>query len=54
VQSCLAAVNALAGDDDELGWEHTGAALRAASSSADAREGVRSFLEKRSPVWTGR
>jgi enoyl-CoA hydratase/carnithine racemase len=54
VQSCLAAVNALAGSDDELGWEHTGAALSAASSSADAREGVRSFLEKRSPVWTGR
>jgi enoyl-CoA hydratase/carnithine racemase len=54
VQSCLAAVNALAGADDELGWEHTGAALSAASSSADAREGVRSFLEKRSPVWTGR
>jgi enoyl-CoA hydratase/carnithine racemase len=54
VQSCLAAVNALAGADDELGWEHTGAALSAASSSADAREGVRSFLEKRSPEWTGR
>jgi enoyl-CoA hydratase/carnithine racemase len=54
VQSCLAAVNALAGADDELGWEHTGAALSSASSSADAREGVRSFLEKRSPVWTGR
>ncbi|HUE08884.1 MAG TPA: enoyl-CoA hydratase-related protein [Acidimicrobiales bacterium] len=54
VQSCLAAVNALAGADDDLGWEHTSAALRAASSSADAREGVRSFLEKRPPVWTGR
>ena len=54
VQSCLAAVNALVGADDDLGWEHTSAALRAASSSADAREGVRSFLEKRPPVWTGR
>jgi enoyl-CoA hydratase len=54
VQSCLAAVNALAGADDDLGWEHTGTALSAASSSADAREGVRSFLEKRPPVWTGR
>jgi enoyl-CoA hydratase/carnithine racemase len=54
VQSCLAAVNTLAGADDELGWEQTGAALTAASSSADAREGVRSFLEKRPPVWTGR
>ena len=54
VQSCLAAVNALAGANDDLGWEHTGTALSAASSSADAREGVRSFLEKRPPVWTGR
>jgi enoyl-CoA hydratase/carnithine racemase len=54
VQSCLAAVNILAGTDDELGWEQTDAALTAAASSADAREGVRSFLEKRRPVWTGR
>jgi enoyl-CoA hydratase/carnithine racemase len=54
VQSCLAAVNTLAGTDDELGWEQTDAALTAAASSADAREGVRSFLEKRPPVWTGR
>jgi len=54
VQSCLAAVNILAGTDDELGWEQTDAALTAAASSADAREGVRSFLEKRPPVWTGR
>lgn len=54
VQSCLAAVNTLAGADDELGWEQTGSALAAASSSGDAREGVRSFLEKRPPVWTGR
>ncbi len=53
VQSCLAAVNALAGAEDDLGWEHTDAALSAASSSDDAREGVRSFLEKRPPVWTG-
>jgi len=54
VQSCLAAVNALAGADDDLGWEYTGTALSAASSSTDASEGVRSFLEKRPPVWTGR
>jgi len=54
VQSCLAAVNTLAGADDELGWEQTDAALDAAASSADSREGVRSFLEKRPPVWKGR
>jgi enoyl-CoA hydratase/carnithine racemase len=54
VQSCLAAVNALAGADDEFGWQQTDTALSAAASSSDAREGVRSFLEKRPPVWTGR
>lgn len=54
VQSCLGAVNTLVSANDELGWQQTAAALSAASSSADAREGVRSFLEKRPPVWTGR
>jgi enoyl-CoA hydratase len=54
VQACLAAVNAVVGATDELGWQQTDRALTAAMSSADAREGVRSFLEKRPPVWTGR
>lgn len=54
VQSCLAAVNDIVATDDELGWQQTDLALRAAAASADAREGVAAFLEKRTPVWTGR
>ncbi len=54
VQSCLNAVNEIIAVDDALGWEQTDQALRSAAASADAREGVAAFLEKRAPVWTGR
>lgn len=53
VQSCLNAVNEIIAVDEALGWEQTDQALRSAAASADAREGVAAFLEKRAPVWTG-
>ena len=40
--------------DDALGWEVTQAAMASLSGTADTQEGVRAFLEKRPPVWTGR
>jgi enoyl-CoA hydratase len=54
VQACLAAVNDVVGADDERGWQETDRALGAAMGSADAREGVTAFLERRPPAWTGR
>lgn len=54
VQACLAAVNGRVADEHDRGWELTEQAKSAIFGTADADEGVRSFLEKRPPVWTGR
>ncbi|SNQ46740.1 Enoyl-CoA hydratase/carnithine racemase [Frankia canadensis] len=54
VQASLAAMNGLLAAGDEAGWAATGEALDSVKDSADLAEGVRAFLEKRPPVWTGR
>ncbi|MET0579293.1 MAG: enoyl-CoA hydratase-related protein, partial [Ilumatobacteraceae bacterium] len=54
VQASLAAVNAVLGDVDERGWDETKRAQRAITGTADAAEGVASFLERRPPQWQAR
>jgi enoyl-CoA hydratase len=54
VQACLAAVNSCLADQAEAGWAATDAAKAAIFGTADATEGVQSFLERRPPVWKAR
>jgi len=54
VQACLAAINGQLDAENELGWELTDVAKNAIVGTADADEGVRSFLERRPPQWQAR
>jgi len=54
VQNCLRSVNDVAAQSDEFGWNLTQRALDGISGTEDQREGVMSFLEKRSPEWKAR
>jgi enoyl-CoA hydratase/carnithine racemase len=54
VQASLHAVNQLLAQQMAGGWAETDAAMARIQASEDSSEGVRSFLEKRPPVWTGR
>jgi len=44
---------AIVGAGDEQGWAVTDQAMSGLSGTIDTHEGVRVFLEKRQPVWTG-
>ncbi len=54
VRACLRAVNAVVASEDDDGWSETEGAFRSLAGTHDAEEGIRAFLEKRAPHWTGR
>ncbi len=54
VQACLAAINEQLAPEVKAGWAATDRAKAAVLGTEDAKEGVRSFLEKRPPEWRGR
>ena len=48
------ALEALAVFDDDEAWERSAAAMARVRGSADAKEGVQAFVEKRPAQWSGR
>ncbi len=54
VQASLAAVNDQLADGDERGWRATTEAMAVLQGTADQREGVQAFFDRRPPEWTGR
>ena len=54
VQHSLRVLNAMDGLDDEAGWAATQNARDAVWSSADMREGISAFRERRQPRWSGK
>jgi enoyl-CoA hydratase/carnithine racemase len=54
VQACTQAMNGILASADDAGWEATAAAQRSITTSADMREGIAAFLERRPPRWLGR
>lgn len=54
VQQTLRAVDRIVGESDDFGWAATADSVRTNFASDDSAEGVKAFLEKRQPNWTGR
>jgi enoyl-CoA hydratase len=40
--------------DESVGWQISEQAMAEAMSSEDNKEGLAAFIEKRTPIWTGR
>jgi enoyl-CoA hydratase len=53
VRATLTAVQATTDAQDEAGWEATSVGLSKILDSADMREGVEAFMQKRTPNWPG-